>query len=64
MMTTTELETLPIGAQVADSDDETWQKDAAGEWRQVGAFGTLGRSAFNSAHFRQGMGPITTWQLH
>jgi hypothetical protein len=63
-MTTTELENLPVGAKVADSDDETWQKDANGGWRQVSVFGGLGTSAFSSAHFRQSMGPITTWQLY
>lgn len=54
---------MPVGAQTEDSDGEVWQKDQAGDWRQVGAFGALGRSAFSSAHYRQGMGPITTWQF-
>jgi uncharacterized Ntn-hydrolase superfamily protein len=62
-MTTEQLDSLPTGAKTEDSDGEVWQKDQQGEWRQVGVFGLLGQSAFSSAHYRQGMGPITTWQI-
>lgn len=58
MNTTSELTALAVGTTVLDSDGDTWRKDAAGMWRQVGVFGSLGQSAFSSAHFLQGMGPI------
>lgn len=62
-LTVENLVTAPVGALVLDSDNEMWSKDGAGMWRQVGVFGGLGTSAFNSSRFRQGMGPVTTFQL-